>query len=70
MAKRTSQIVTSVEYKPPHMARTSQVVASVEYKPPHKARTSQLVVMVEYWVDLNPPTPATGRKYGPALGNG
>lgn len=32
MAKRTTQLVVQVEYRPAHLARTTQLVVQVEYQ--------------------------------------
>ena len=67
MTKRTTNILTNVEYLPQHKNRTTDILVNVEYKPVHKVRTTCAAVMVEYSV---PTPPATGRTFGPAIGMG
>ena len=59
MAKRTTNILTNVEYIPAHKNRTTDVLVNVEYIPAHKTRTTCVAVMVEYV-----PPPVAGRVNG------
>ena len=65
MAKRTTNIVTNVEYIPAHKNRTTDVLVNVEYIPAHKVRTTCMAVMVEYGPYVTPPT--VGRINGLAI---
>ena len=62
MAKRTTNILTNVEYIPAHKNRTTDVLVNVEYIPAHKTRTTCVAVMVEYGPYV--PLPVAGRVNG------